>query len=123
VPSHDRGLLARLDALVYLVADRPGLALLPDGRLAAAEERAAAHAAGLQPSADDDLGALGLLRARAGRLEASQAPSVTLTLLDQARHNSWSWGWARGWAVTRSSLFGRSDEAGPVSCRDRHGPL
>jgi hypothetical protein len=63
VPSQDRGLLARLDALVALVVDRHGLALLPDGRLAAAKERAAAHAAGLRPSADDDLGALGLLRA------------------------------------------------------------
>jgi hypothetical protein len=37
VPSHDRGLLARLDALVDLAADRHGLALLPGGRLAAAE--------------------------------------------------------------------------------------
>jgi hypothetical protein len=36
VPSHDRGLLARLDALVDLAADRHGLALLPGGRLAAA---------------------------------------------------------------------------------------
>jgi hypothetical protein len=32
VPSPDRGLLARMDALVALVADRHGLALLPDGR-------------------------------------------------------------------------------------------
>jgi hypothetical protein len=47
VPPNDRGLLARLDALVALVADRHGLALLPDGRLAAAEARVAARAAGL----------------------------------------------------------------------------
>jgi hypothetical protein len=47
VPSQDRGLLARLDALVELVADRHGLALLPDGRLAAAEARVAARAAGV----------------------------------------------------------------------------
>gem|GEM_PF-966966 len=46
-PGHDRGLLARLDALVALVADRHGLALLPDGRLATAEARVAARAAGL----------------------------------------------------------------------------
>jgi hypothetical protein len=30
VPPNDRGLLARLDALVALAADRHGLALLPD---------------------------------------------------------------------------------------------
>ena len=40
--------LARLDALVALVADRQGLALLPDGRLAAAEARVAARATGLR---------------------------------------------------------------------------
>jgi hypothetical protein len=51
VPSSDRGLLARLDALVALAADRHGLALLPDGRLAAAEARVAARAAGLTPRA------------------------------------------------------------------------
>jgi hypothetical protein len=47
VPSSDRGLLARLDALVALAADRHGLALLPGGRLAAAESRVAARATGL----------------------------------------------------------------------------
>jgi hypothetical protein len=50
VPPTDRGLLARLDALVELAADRHGLALLPGGRLAAAEARAAARAAGLTPT-------------------------------------------------------------------------
>jgi hypothetical protein len=47
VPSPERGLLARLDALVTLAADRHGLALLPDGRLAAAEARVAVRATGL----------------------------------------------------------------------------
>jgi hypothetical protein len=47
VSSQDRGLLARLDALVEHVADRHGLALLPGGRLAAAEARVAARASGL----------------------------------------------------------------------------
>jgi hypothetical protein len=51
VPPPDRGLLARLDALVALAADRHGLALLPDGRLAAAEARVAARATGLAASA------------------------------------------------------------------------
>ena len=50
MPSADRGLLARLDALVELAADRHGLALLPGGRLAAAEARVAARAAGLTPT-------------------------------------------------------------------------
>ncbi len=47
MPSPERGLLARLDALVALAADRHGLALLPDGRLAAAEARVAVRATGL----------------------------------------------------------------------------
>src|SRR5512132_74767 len=51
VPPTDRGLLARLDALVELAADRHGLALLPGGRLAAAEARVAARVAGLTPTA------------------------------------------------------------------------
>jgi hypothetical protein len=42
------GLLARLDALVELAADRHGLALLPGGRLAAAEARVAARATGIR---------------------------------------------------------------------------
>jgi hypothetical protein len=89
VPTQDRGLLARLDALVELVADRHGLALLPDGRLAAAEARVAARAVGLAPArgptgraaglAQRDAVELlravaegvGLLRVRGGRLEAT----------------------------------------------------
>jgi hypothetical protein len=47
VPSPDRGQLARLNTLVELVAERHWLALLPDGRLAAAEARIAARATGL----------------------------------------------------------------------------
>ena len=50
MPSQDRGLLARLDALVELAADRHGLALLPGGRLAAAEARVVARAIGLAPT-------------------------------------------------------------------------
>ena len=89
MPSHDRGLLARLDALVTLAADRHGLALLPGGRLAAAEARVAARATGLAPpqepaghrpgttqrEAVELLRAVaegvGLLRVRGDRLEAT----------------------------------------------------
>jgi hypothetical protein len=87
VPSPDRGLLARLDALVALVAERHGLALRPDGRLAAAEAGVAAGATGLgppgqapgqgaaAPEAVELLRAVaegvGLLRARGDRLEAT----------------------------------------------------
>ena len=90
VPTPDRGLLARLDILVELVAERHGLALLPDGRLAAAEARIAARATGLtaprgsgggpapgvtQREAVELLRAVGegvgLLRARADRLETT----------------------------------------------------
>jgi len=101
VPSPDHGLLARLDALVELVADRHGLALVPGGpaggvsgglpgsRLAAAEARVAARAIGLaqprgpgtrspavtQRDAVELLRAVaegvGLLRARGDRLEAT----------------------------------------------------
>jgi hypothetical protein len=89
VPTPDRGLLARLDTLVELVAERHGLGLLPDGRLAAAEARIAARATGLtaprgsggpapgvtQREAVELLRAVGegvgLLRVRADRLEAT----------------------------------------------------
>jgi hypothetical protein len=89
MPPTDRGLLARLDVLVALVADRHGLALLPDGRLAAAEARAAVRATGLvlpggsgirastvtQREAVELLRAVaegvGLLRVRGDRLEAT----------------------------------------------------
>ena len=89
MPSSDRGLLARLDTLVELVAERHGLALLPDGRLAAAEARIAARATGLttprgpggpapsvtQRDAVELLRAVaegvGLVRVRSDRLEAT----------------------------------------------------
>jgi hypothetical protein len=90
LPSQDHGLLARLDALVTLAADRHGLALLPDGRLAAAEARVAARAIGLAsargPTADRGSAlarrdavellravaeGVGLLRVRGDRLEAT----------------------------------------------------
>ena len=89
MPPIDRGLLARLDALVALVADRHGLALLSDGRLAAAEARVAVRATGLalpggsgvrastvtQREAVELLRAVaegvGLLRVRGDRLEAT----------------------------------------------------
>jgi hypothetical protein len=95
VPPKDRGLLARLDALVELVADRHGLALLPDGRLAAAEARIAARGTGLAAATPAGPAArpggrgraaverdavellrcvaegVGLLRARGDRLEAT----------------------------------------------------
>jgi hypothetical protein len=84
VPSQDRGLLARIDALVELAADRHGLALLPGGRLAAAEARVAARAAGLTPARGSGLAqrdavellravaeGVGLLRVRGDRLEAT----------------------------------------------------
>ncbi len=89
MPPTNRGLLARIDALVELVADRHGLALLPDGRLAAAEASVAVRAAGLalprgsgvrastmtQREAVELLRAVaegvGLLRVRGDRLEAT----------------------------------------------------
>jgi hypothetical protein len=89
VPPTDRGLLARLDALVALTADQHELALLPDGRLAAAEARVAVRATGLAPpgrppgrggaaterDAVELLRAVaevvGLLRVRGDRLEAT----------------------------------------------------
>ena len=89
MPPTDRGLLARLDALVALVVERHGLALLPGGRLAAAEARMAARATGLaaprgptarapgvtQRDAVELLRAVaegvGLLRVRGDRLEAT----------------------------------------------------
>jgi len=89
VLSSEHGLLARLDALVEVAADRHGLALVPGGRLAAAEARVAARAIGLGPprgpgsrgpavtqrEAVELLRAVaegvGLLRVRGDRLEAT----------------------------------------------------
>ena len=87
--TSEHGLLARLDALVEVVADRHGLALAPGGRLAGAEARMAARAAGIaaprgptargpvatQRDAVELLRAVaegvGLLRVRGDRLEAT----------------------------------------------------
>jgi hypothetical protein len=89
VPPTHRGLLDRIDALVALVADRHGLALLPDGRLAAAEARVAIRATGVAPPGGSGVRAstvtqreavellravvegVGLLRVRGDRLEAT----------------------------------------------------
>jgi hypothetical protein len=71
VPSHDRGLLVRLDALVALVADRHGLALLPDGGLAPAEARVVVRAAGLAgPTPPAQAGQAGGPRLTAAEREA-----------------------------------------------------
>ena len=77
--TSEHGLLARLDALVEVVADRHGLALAPGGRLAGAEARMAARAAGIAaprgPTARGPVAtqrdAVELLRAVAERLEAT----------------------------------------------------
>jgi hypothetical protein len=87
--TSEHGLLARLDALVEVVADRHGLALAPGGRLAGAEARMAARAARIaaprgptargpvatQRDAVELLRAVaegvGLLRVRGDRLEAT----------------------------------------------------
>jgi hypothetical protein len=89
MPPHDLGLLARIDALVELAADRHGLALLPGGRLAAAEARVAARAAGIGSARGQEprgsalarrdavellravAEGVGLLRVRGDRLEAT----------------------------------------------------
>lgn len=77
VRMDDGGLLARLNALVELVAARRGLYLGPDGRLATVEARLAADALGLDGSpATAELlrrvaEAVGLVRVRGPRLEAS----------------------------------------------------
>ena len=92
MPADDHGLLARLDALTDLVARRRGLALQPDGRLAPAELHAVAGACALRPAtrprgaAAGTSGldaaellrtiaeAVGLLRTRGLRLEATAPP-------------------------------------------------
>ena len=71
MPPQDRGLLARLDALVELAADRHGLALAAGGRLAAAEAWAALalrDAVELLRAVGEGVG---LLRVRGDRLEAT----------------------------------------------------
>ncbi len=97
MPTLDDGLLARIDALLDLAADRRGLLLDGDKRLAPSEARSLASALGLHPipgaPAGDPAGepapslrgfgddavellrslaeAVGILRERAGRLEVT----------------------------------------------------
>jgi hypothetical protein len=78
VPSHDRGLLARLDALVELAADRHGLALVPGGRLAAAEARMAAQVTGLAPTRGPTARASGVTQREAVELLRAVAEGVGL---------------------------------------------
>jgi hypothetical protein len=78
VPSQDRGLLARLDALVELAADRHGLALLPDGRLAAAEARVVVRATGLAPPKGTAVRASGVTQREAVELLRAVAEGVGL---------------------------------------------
>jgi hypothetical protein len=80
--SSDRGLLARLDALVELAADRHGLALLPGGRLAAAEARVAARAAGIRlPRVEGRAGPRGAALARRDAVELLRAVAEGVGLL------------------------------------------
>jgi hypothetical protein len=84
VPPHDRGLLARLDALVELTADRHGLALLSDGRLAAAEARVAARAAGLAAPRGQTGRAPGVAQREAVELLATARSSISTSGLPPA---------------------------------------
>jgi hypothetical protein len=77
VPSQDRGLLARLDALVELAADRHGLALLPD-RLAAAEARVVVRATGLAPPKETAVRVSGVTQREAVELLRAVAEGVGL---------------------------------------------
>ena len=78
MPLSDRGLLARLDTLVELVADRHGLALLPSGRLAAAEARVVARVAGLAPAPGSTARASGVTQREAVELLRALAEGVGL---------------------------------------------
>jgi hypothetical protein len=96
VPSSDRGLLARLDALVALAADRHGLALLPGGRLAAAEARMVARVTGLAPTRGSTARASGVTQREAVELLRAVAEGVGLLRVRGDRleatslRNAWS---------------------------------
>jgi hypothetical protein len=96
VPPTNRGLLARLDALVELVADRHGLALLPGGRLAAAEARVAARTTGLAPTRGAAVRASGVTQREAVELLRAVAEGVGLLRVRGDRleatslRNAWS---------------------------------
>jgi hypothetical protein len=81
VPSTDRALLARLDALVALAADRHGLALLPGGRPATAEARMAARVTGLTPTRGPTARASGVTQRDAVELLRAVAEGVGLLLV------------------------------------------
>src|SRR5262245_65175050 len=85
-------LLDRLDALVALAARRRGLVLTPAGALARGEVRSVARCAGLPPSATGEVGllaalavAVGLLRVRGARMEATRLPALWAALAEQPR--------------------------------------
>jgi hypothetical protein len=124
--THQRGLLARLDALVALVADRHGLALLPDGRLAAAEAQVAARAIGLAAPAPAGPAArpggrgralverdavellravaegVGLLRVRGDRLEATSLRHAWTQIDESLRAGLTSAAWCQQVTLTGS---------------------
>jgi hypothetical protein len=100
VPSqepHDRGLLARLDALVELAVDRHGLALLPGGRLAAAEARMAARVIGLAPTRGTTARASGVTQREAVELLRAVAEGVGLVRVrgDRLEATSLRHAWAQ----------------------------
>jgi hypothetical protein len=111
-----------MDALVALAADRHGLALLPDGRLAAAEARVAARAAGLAGRArgravvERDAVELlrcvaegvGLLRARGDRLEATSLRHAWTQIDESLRAGLTYAAWCQqvtltGWSILAGS--------------------
>jgi hypothetical protein len=150
VPSPERGLLARLDALVALVADRHGLARLPDGRLAAAEARVVARAAGLAqrprstqagPGAEGPVPGrrglaaverdavellrvvaegVGLLRVRGDRLEATSLRHAWTQIDESLRAGLTFAAWCQQVTLTGWRLA--LEEAGSLrrDCRRRH---
>jgi hypothetical protein len=79
VASQDRGLLARLDALVDLAANGHLLALLPDGRPSVAEAQVAVRASGLPGSSGRPV-----IRVRAARDECDIATWAVLVRLSRA---------------------------------------
>jgi hypothetical protein len=133
VPSSDRGLLARLDTLVTLAVDRHGLALLPDGRLAAAEARVAARATGLaapgrsrgpapgvtQREAVELLRTVaegvGLLRVRGDRLEATSLRNAWAQIDESLRAGLTYAAWCQ--QVTLTGCRHAIEEAGASPAR------
>jgi hypothetical protein len=137
VPPTHRGLLDLIDALVALVADRHGLALLPDGRLAAAEARVAVRATGLalpggagvrastvtQREAVELLRAVaegvGLLRVRGDRLEATSLRHAWSKIDETLRAGLTFAAWCQQVTLTGSDLSLRRPGESPADCRCR----